>query len=42
VHEDNARAGAMYRKIGFTRTGESVPVPGDETKQEIELAVLRG
>ncbi len=42
VHEDNARAEAMYGKVGFKRTGVSVPVPGDVTRSEIELALLRG
>ncbi|MFF2141365.1 GNAT family N-acetyltransferase [Kitasatospora sp. NPDC058190] len=42
VHEDNARAQAMYLRAGFKHSGVSVPVPGDETHREIELAVLRG
>jgi len=41
VHEDNARAEAMYGKVGFKRTGVSVPVPADSSKREIELALLR-
>lgn len=41
VHEDNARAEAMYGKVGFKRTGVSVPVPGDSSRQEIELALMR-
>ncbi|MFE6052180.1 GNAT family N-acetyltransferase [Kitasatospora sp. NPDC056446] len=42
VHEDNARAEAMYVKAGFERSGVALPVPGDETRRELELAVLRG
>lgn len=41
VHQDNSRAEAMYVKVGFKRTGESVPVPGDDTRREIELVVSR-
>ncbi|GAA1245796.1 GNAT family N-acetyltransferase [Kitasatospora nipponensis] len=42
VHEDNARAEALYRKVGFARTGATVLVPGDAPFREIELAVPRG
>ncbi|MBD0671285.1 GNAT family N-acetyltransferase [Streptomyces sp. CBMA156] len=42
VHEDNARAEAMYLKAGFERTGVALPVPGDRTRRETELAVPRG
>jgi RimJ/RimL family protein N-acetyltransferase len=42
VHEDNARAEALYGKVGFKRTGVSVPVPGDATHRENELARHRG
>ncbi|MER6302829.1 GNAT family N-acetyltransferase [Kitasatospora sp. NPDC001539] len=42
VHEDNARARAMYLRAGFEPSGASVPVPGDETRRELELAVSRG
>ncbi|MBB4928961.1 RimJ/RimL family protein N-acetyltransferase [Kitasatospora kifunensis] len=42
VHEDNARAAAMYEKAGFKRSGVALPVPGDATRREIELAVHRG
>ncbi|MFE7525030.1 GNAT family N-acetyltransferase [Kitasatospora sp. NPDC057542] len=42
VHEDNARAEAMYRKAGFEPSGVALPVPGDRAGREIELAVLRG
>ncbi|MFJ9773786.1 GNAT family N-acetyltransferase [Kitasatospora sp. NPDC101157] len=41
VHEDNARAEAMYVRAGFKHSGVSVPVPGDGTAREIELAVER-
>ncbi|GAA4837041.1 N-acetyltransferase [Kitasatospora terrestris] len=39
VHQDNERAEAFYRKIGFTRSGRSVPVPGDESSVEHELVL---
>jgi GNAT superfamily N-acetyltransferase len=39
VHQDNSRAEAFYRKLGFARTGHSVPVPGDESSAEIELVL---
>ncbi|MER7579111.1 GNAT family N-acetyltransferase [Kitasatospora sp. NPDC097691] len=42
VHEDNARAEAMYVKVGFERSGVALPVPGDVPGREIELAVSRG
>ncbi|GIG56928.1 N-acetyltransferase [Longispora fulva] len=41
VHQDNARAEALYAKVGFRRTGVSVPVPADESRRENELAVTR-
>ncbi|MEU9622322.1 GNAT family N-acetyltransferase [Streptomyces sp. NPDC087228] len=41
VHEDNARAAAFYRRIGFAPTGQSVPVPSDPSAREIEYAVGR-
>ncbi|MDH6120828.1 GNAT family N-acetyltransferase [Kitasatospora sp. GAS204B] len=41
VHEDNARAEALYRKVGFDRTGHTVLVPGDTPFHEIELAIPR-
>jgi RimJ/RimL family protein N-acetyltransferase len=41
VHEDNARAEAMYGKVGFKRTGLSVPAAGEPTRSDNELAVLR-
>ncbi|MBV2153773.1 GNAT family N-acetyltransferase [Kitasatospora sp. SUK 42] len=42
VHEDNARARAMYVRAGFEPSGVALPVPGHGTGREIELAVLRG
>ncbi|MFJ3219692.1 GNAT family N-acetyltransferase [Kitasatospora sp. NPDC086801] len=42
VHEDNSRAEAMYVRAGFRHSGVALPVPGDDTRREIELAVLRG
>lgn len=42
VHEDNARAEAMYGKVGFQRTGHSVPAPTEPSRSEYELAVRRG
>ncbi|MFJ9518117.1 GNAT family N-acetyltransferase [Kitasatospora sp. NPDC101801] len=42
VHEDNTRAEAMYGKVGFKRTGHSVPVAGQPTCNDNELALLRG
>ncbi|TXS43965.1 GNAT family N-acetyltransferase [Streptomyces sp. OR43] len=41
VHEDNPRAAAFYRRIGFVPTGESVPMPGDPSARELEYAVVR-
>lgn len=41
VHEDNPRAAALYRRIGFVPTGESVAMPGDPTAREVEYAVAR-
>lgn len=41
VHEDNDRAEALYAKAGFTRTGASAPVPGDDSRREHELALPR-
>lgn len=40
VHEDNARAEAMYGKVGFKRTGNSVPA-ADPTTVDNELVLLR-
>ncbi|MFF7633122.1 GNAT family N-acetyltransferase [Kitasatospora sp. NPDC008050] len=41
VHEDNPRAEALYRKVGFERTGHTVLVPGDTPFHEIELDIPR-
>ncbi|MER7727779.1 GNAT family N-acetyltransferase [Streptomyces sp. NPDC096323] len=41
VHEDNPRAAAVYRRIGFVPTGETVPMPGDPAAKELEYAVAR-
>ena len=41
VHEDNARAEAMYGKVGFKRTGNSVPGAADPTTSDNELVLLR-
>ncbi|MFF3172365.1 GNAT family N-acetyltransferase [Streptomyces sp. NPDC057900] len=41
VHEDNLRAAAFYRRIGFVPTGETVPVHGDPTARDLEYAVAR-
>jgi len=41
VHEDNPRAAAVYRRIGFLPTGETVPMPGDPAARELEYAVPR-
>ncbi|MER5746468.1 GNAT family N-acetyltransferase [Streptomyces sp. NPDC059913] len=41
VHEDNPRAAAFYRRIGFVPTGSTVPVPGDPSAREIEHVVER-
>jgi len=40
VHEDNARARALYRRYGFTETGGSFPYHLDPTKSELEMALL--
>jgi RimJ/RimL family protein N-acetyltransferase len=37
VHEDNPRAQAAYRKIGFVPTGNVVPVESDPGSKELEL-----
>lgn len=40
VHEDNARAWAFYRRLGFTETGHTIPCDPDSTRAEIEMARL--
>ncbi|MEW2633856.1 GNAT family N-acetyltransferase [Streptomyces sp. NPDC048389] len=39
-HSDNARAAALYRKVGFVPSGVSGPVPDDEMAQEYEIRRL--
>ncbi|MEH6378804.1 GNAT family N-acetyltransferase [Streptomyces sp. KLMMK] len=41
VHEDNARAMAVYRKAGFEPTGTTIPMQGDPEAKEYELALVR-
>ncbi|MEU5779229.1 N-acetyltransferase [Streptomyces venezuelae] len=41
VHEGNPRAQAFYRRFGFVRSGEVVPVPGDPSSREFELVLKR-
>ncbi|WP_306338765.1 GNAT family N-acetyltransferase [Streptomyces sp. KL118A] len=41
VHEDNARAEALYGKVGFKRTGHAVPAAADPTRSDHELALFR-
>ncbi|MEU2562630.1 GNAT family N-acetyltransferase [Streptomyces longispororuber] len=39
VHEANGRAEAFYRRFGFVRSGEAVPVPGDPSALEYEMVL---
>jgi ribosomal protein S18 acetylase RimI-like enzyme len=39
VHEDNPRAAAAYRKIGFVETGRRRPYPLDPSGEELEMAL---
>lgn len=39
VHEDNARAERFYRRYGFVRSGETVPMKGDPSKTECEMVL---
>lgn len=39
VHEDNARAESFYRRFGFVRSGETVPMKGDPSKVEREMVL---
>lgn len=39
VHEDNPRAAAAYRRLGFTETGRRRPYPLDPTGDEVEMAL---
>ncbi|MFJ3520772.1 GNAT family N-acetyltransferase [Streptomyces sp. NPDC090131] len=41
VHEENARAGAFYRRYGFEPSGTVVPVPGDTGAKELEYVYRR-
>ncbi|MEV5150223.1 GNAT family N-acetyltransferase [Streptomyces sp. NPDC052727] len=41
VHEDNARAQAAYRKIGFVPSGLVVSFSKDEAEQEREFVLVR-
>ncbi|MFP3991526.1 GNAT family N-acetyltransferase, partial [Streptomyces sp. E11-3] len=41
VHEDNGRAQAAYRKLGFVRTGEVIPMKGDPSAKEWEMELRR-
>lgn len=38
VHEDNPRARAAYRRLGFVDTGAPLPYPPDPSRVEQELA----
>lgn len=42
VHEENSRALAFYLRLGFTRTGETMPFPPVPEETEHELEVRRG
>lgn len=39
VHQDNARAESTYRRHGFVRSGETVPMKGDPSKVEREMVL---
>ncbi|MEV6332439.1 GNAT family N-acetyltransferase [Streptomyces sp. NPDC051909] len=41
VHEDNARAGAFYRRFGFVPTGERIPAPGVAPGDDLEYELPR-
>ncbi|MDT7846017.1 GNAT family N-acetyltransferase [Streptomyces justiciae] len=41
VHEDNARAQRLYRKVGFEPTGVTVPLAQASTETELEFALER-
>ncbi|MCC2278555.1 GNAT family N-acetyltransferase [Streptomyces sp. ET3-23] len=41
VHEQNDRARAFYRKMGFEPTGLTVPLSEDPSQKEFELVVVR-
>jgi ribosomal protein S18 acetylase RimI-like enzyme len=39
VHEDNARARAAYRRLGFAETGRRRPYPLDPSADELEMVL---
>ncbi|UQT54105.1 GNAT family N-acetyltransferase [Streptomyces durmitorensis] len=41
VHEDNARAERFYRRFGFVRSGQTVPMKDDPSKLEREMVLER-
>ncbi|MFG2135205.1 GNAT family N-acetyltransferase [Streptomyces sp. NPDC048650] len=41
VHEENERAAAFYRSLGFAETGRTMADPKDETAVEREMALVR-
>ncbi|GHE59954.1 N-acetyltransferase [Streptomyces vinaceus] len=41
VHEENPRAAAFYRRIGFKASGHVVPVPADPGAKEFEYVLPR-
>lgn len=41
VHEDNPRAQAFYARLGFTRTGETMAFPLDDSQTEYEMELPR-
>ncbi|WP_107309204.1 GNAT family N-acetyltransferase [Streptomyces sp. TP-A0356] len=41
VHEDNGRARALYRKVGFVESGVTVPLAEDSGASELEMVIER-
>lgn len=41
VHEDNARAEGFYRRYGFVRSGETIPMENDPSAVEYEMVLAR-
>jgi RimJ/RimL family protein N-acetyltransferase len=41
VHERNGRAGALYAKAGFVRSGVTMAMPGDPSAKEYEMVAVR-
>ncbi|MEU5657444.1 GNAT family N-acetyltransferase [Streptomyces sp. NPDC047737] len=41
VHEDNARAAASYRRIGFVPSGQAMPMGDDPEALELEFEIRR-